>query len=87
MILVTGGAGFIGSNFVLDWLRETGVAYQLWQLFRVGRIIHLKREHFKPHFDVLTRLVRASVFSAREIGDFSSAKRMLPSTVSHSKRL
>jgi dTDP-glucose 4,6-dehydratase len=24
MILVTGGAGFIGSNFVLDWLRETG---------------------------------------------------------------
>jgi dTDP-glucose 4,6-dehydratase len=24
MILVTGGAGFIGSNFVLDWLREAG---------------------------------------------------------------
>jgi len=23
-ILVTGGAGFIGANFVLDWLRETG---------------------------------------------------------------
>ena len=23
MILVTGGAGFIGSNFVLDWLQET----------------------------------------------------------------
>ena len=23
-ILVTGGAGFIGSNFVLDWLQETG---------------------------------------------------------------
>ncbi|HTZ00604.1 MAG TPA: GDP-mannose 4,6-dehydratase, partial [Rhodocyclaceae bacterium] len=23
MILVTGGAGFIGSNFVLDWLTET----------------------------------------------------------------
>ena len=22
MILVTGGAGFIGANFVLDWLRE-----------------------------------------------------------------
>lgn len=24
MILVTGGAGFIGANFILDWLRETG---------------------------------------------------------------
>lgn len=24
MILVTGGAGFIGANFVIDWLRETG---------------------------------------------------------------
>jgi dTDP-glucose 4,6-dehydratase len=24
MILVTGGAGFIGSNFVLDWLKEVG---------------------------------------------------------------
>ena len=22
MILVTGGAGFIGANFILDWLRE-----------------------------------------------------------------
>ena len=22
MILVTGGAGFIGGNFVLDWLEE-----------------------------------------------------------------
>lgn len=22
MILVTGGAGFIGANFVLDWLRS-----------------------------------------------------------------
>lgn len=24
MILVTGGAGFIGSNFVLDWLAAQG---------------------------------------------------------------
>jgi dTDP-glucose 4,6-dehydratase len=23
MILVTGGAGFIGSNFVLDWLAQS----------------------------------------------------------------
>jgi dTDP-glucose 4,6-dehydratase len=26
LILVTGGAGFIGSNFVLDWVREEGTA-------------------------------------------------------------
>jgi len=26
MILVTGGAGFIGSNFVLDWLAQTDEA-------------------------------------------------------------
>ena len=24
MILVTGGAGFIGANFVLDWIELTG---------------------------------------------------------------
>lgn len=24
MIFVTGGAGFIGANFVLDWATETG---------------------------------------------------------------
>ena len=24
MIFVTGGAGFIGANFVLDWLATTG---------------------------------------------------------------
>ncbi|MDP3483217.1 MAG: GDP-mannose 4,6-dehydratase, partial [Sulfuricella sp.] len=26
MILVTGGAGFIGSNFILDWIAATGEA-------------------------------------------------------------
>src|ERR1035438_8944455 len=26
IVLVTGGAGFIGSNFVLDWMAETGEA-------------------------------------------------------------
>lgn len=24
MILITGGAGFIGANFVLDWLAQSG---------------------------------------------------------------
>ncbi len=26
MILVTGGAGFIGANFVLDWIAATATA-------------------------------------------------------------
>ena len=26
MILVTGGAGFIGSNFILDWLAQSDEA-------------------------------------------------------------
>ncbi|HNP25658.1 MAG TPA: NAD-dependent epimerase/dehydratase family protein, partial [Nitrosomonas sp.] len=26
MILLTGGAGFIGSNFVLDWFRQSDEA-------------------------------------------------------------
>ena len=26
MILITGGAGFIGANFVLDWMATTGEA-------------------------------------------------------------
>lgn len=50
--------GVLGSGVATTIGRSTGVAYQLWQLFRVGRIIHLKRAHFKPHFDVLARLIR-----------------------------
>ena len=32
MILVTGGAGFIGANFVLDWLAVSAVEWVLLAL-------------------------------------------------------
>ena len=42
MILVTGGAGFIGSNFVLDWLAATRRAG------RQPRQAHLRRQPRQP---------------------------------------
>ena len=34
MILVTGGAGFIGANFVLDWLAKNGYGQYLQRLLK-----------------------------------------------------
>lgn len=42
MILVTGGAGFIGANFVLDWITEAGTAVlNLDKLTYAGNITNL----------------------------------------------
>jgi len=44
-ILVTGGAGFIGSNFVLDWLAQdhqssqTYLMHAIWQTLLVCKVI------------------------------------------------
>lgn len=50
--------GVLGSAVATTIGRSTGVAYQLWQLFRVGRIIRLRAAHFRPNWDVIGRLVR-----------------------------
>ena len=43
MILVTGGAGFIGGNFVLDWFKETGEPLvNLDKLTYAGNLVSLK---------------------------------------------
>lgn len=43
MILVTGGAGFIGANFVLDWIEATGEAVvNLDALTYAGNLANLK---------------------------------------------
>lgn len=61
MILVTGGAGFIGSNFVLDWLRDTSEpVVNLDKLTYAGNLENLAsiaqdgRHHF-VHGDICDR--------------------------------
>jgi dTDP-glucose 4,6-dehydratase len=48
-ILVTGGAGFIGSNFVLDWIREgLGPAVTLDKLTYAGNLANLASLEREP---------------------------------------
>jgi len=64
-ILVTGGAGFIGSNFVLDWFAQgAGPVINLEQLTYAGNPANLQTlkdnpEHVFVHGDICDReLVR-----------------------------
>lgn len=50
MILVTGGAGFIGSNFVLDWIAQSGEALiNLDKLTYAGNLENLASLKNHPH--------------------------------------
>jgi dTDP-glucose 4,6-dehydratase len=68
MILVTGGAGFIGSNFVLDWLEQSDEpVLNLDKLTYAGNLDNLKSlDGDKRH-----------IFIKGDIGDFESVKRLL----------
>ena len=60
MILVTGGAGFIGSNFVLDWIASTGEpVLNLDVLTYAGNLENLRTLHSDPRH----------VFVKGDIGD------------------
>lgn len=51
MILITGAAGFIGANFVLDWLGTTQEAIlALDKLTYAGNIHNLAQVQFNPNF-------------------------------------
>jgi dTDP-glucose 4,6-dehydratase len=51
-ILVTGGAGFIGSNFVLQWLaRETGTVVNLDRLTYAGNLQNLAAAEGNPRHE------------------------------------
>ena len=51
MILVTGGAGFIGSNFVLDWLaREQSPVVNLDCLTYAGNPHNLSSVSTDPNY-------------------------------------
>jgi nucleoside-diphosphate-sugar epimerase len=41
MILVTGGAGFIGANFVLDWLAAAGERAEAPQVAGVRELVEI----------------------------------------------
>ncbi len=49
--------GVTGAAVATTIGRSVGVGYQLWQLFRGGRVIQLKAAHFQPLWTVLRRLV------------------------------
>lgn len=61
MILVTGGAGFIGSNFILQWIdRETGPVVTLDKLTYAGNLFNLESlannpRHTFIHGDIADR--------------------------------
>ena len=67
-VLVTGGAGFIGSNFVLDWIAETG-----------GTVINLDKLTYAGNLDNLKSLQADSrhVFVQGDIGDGELVRRLL----------
>ena len=67
MILVTGGAGFIGSNFVLDWLAEIGEP-----------LVNLDRLTYAGNLQNLAsvRDDARHVFVRGDIGDFDLVSRL-----------
>jgi dTDP-glucose 4,6-dehydratase len=67
-ILVTGGAGFIGSNFVLDWLAQSD-----------ERIINLDKLTYAGNLENLSSLQgdARQVFVRGDIGDFALLSRLL----------
>ena len=67
-ILVTGGAGFIGSNFVLDWLAGSDEpVVNLDKLTYAGNLANLESMRGDPRH----------VFVRGDIGDFDLASRLL----------
>ncbi len=67
-ILVTGGAGFIGANFVLDWIREVGTpVVNLDKLTYAGQLANLDALRGDPRH----------VFVHGDIGDLAQVTRLL----------
>jgi putative MATE family efflux protein len=49
--------GVVGAAVATTIGRSTGVAYQLWQLFKPGKIVQLKWKHFRAQWDIIGRLL------------------------------
>lgn len=67
-ILVTGGAGFIGSNFVLDWV-----------LAGLGKVINLDKLTYAGNLENLAEIQHSEqhIFVHGDIGDRALVKRLL----------
>ncbi|RYE37915.1 MAG: dTDP-glucose 4,6-dehydratase [Hyphomicrobiales bacterium] len=68
MILVTGGAGFIGANFVLDWLAQSGEA-----------VVNLDKLTYAGNPETLASLAHSAghVFVQGDIGDSALVGKLL----------
>jgi dTDP-glucose 4,6-dehydratase len=68
MILVTGGAGFIGANFVLDWLAQSEEA-----------VVNLDKLTYAGNFETLASLKNnpKHIFVQGDIGDSALVDRLL----------
>jgi dTDP-glucose 4,6-dehydratase len=72
VILVTGGAGFIGSNFVLTWLGQTGEpVVNLDKLTYAGNLNNLTplggdQRHIFVHGDINDRALLRELFAQRQ---------------------
>ncbi|MBK6929954.1 MAG: MATE family efflux transporter [Saprospirales bacterium] len=49
--------GVLGAGIATTIGRSTGVAYQLWQLFGVGRIVRLHYRYLRPRWEIIRRLL------------------------------
>ncbi|MCC6463066.1 MAG: MATE family efflux transporter [Saprospiraceae bacterium] len=50
--------GVLGAAVATTIGRSVGVVYQLWQLFRVGRIIRLHLRFMRPRWEIILRLLK-----------------------------
>jgi putative MATE family efflux protein len=50
--------GVLGSGVATTIGRSTGVIYQLWNLFEVGRIVRLRWAMMRPRWDIVGNLLR-----------------------------
>jgi len=55
--------GVLGSGVATTIGRSSGVCYQLWKLFQVGKIVKLKWHYLKPQWETIGRLVRLAAGS------------------------
>ena len=75
-ILVTGGAGFIGANFVLDWLRETGES-----------VVNLDKLTYAGNLENLAALEGDArhVFVRGDIGDRALMDRVVSTSIARAR--